>query len=113
MHPMSNQPLMTHCPLCRALYADEQVKLVLERSQARLYHSMCGTCRHGLFAYVLEAQGGISSIGLVTDASGEDAMSLADAPTVTSEECIAAHRMLSEQSKDICRRLLDISGKLA
>jgi len=110
---MPNSPLMTHCPLCHALYAEAQVKLVAERQHTRLYHSMCDSCKHGLFAYVLEGQNGISSIALVTDASGEDALRLAETSGVASEECIAAHRLLNEQSRDLCRRLLDISGKLA
>lgn len=106
-------PLMTHCPMCQALYERESVKLIAERKPVRLYHSMCASCSHGLLAYVIDAPGGISSVGLITDISGEDALRQADLLTISAEECIASHRLILEQSQDICRQLLDISGKLA
>ncbi len=104
---------MTHCPLCHALYAQEDVKLVAQKEGVKLYHSACGSCGHGLLAYLLETHGGISSLGLVTDASGADALRLAQAKNIGSDECIQAHRLLTEHSRDLCRQWLDISGKLA
>ena len=104
---------MSHCPICHSLYAEKDVKLVNEKLRVRLYHSMCRSCRHGLFAYVMEQPSGVSSIGLVTDASGEDALRLAGKGGITGDECISAHRLLLDKSRDLCRRLLDISGKLA
>ncbi|MFZ6015809.1 MAG: hypothetical protein ACOYUZ_05675 [Patescibacteria group bacterium] len=106
-------PLMTHCPICHALFAAADVKLISETKCIRLYHSTCHSCGHGLFAYVMETNGGMSSIGLVTDAAGEDALRLADSEPVSSKECINAHRQINEQSRELCRRFLDISGKLA
>lgn len=99
--------------MCHALYAKESVKLVEEKSHARLYHSACQLCGHGLLAYVLEVAGGVSSLGLITDASGVDITRLATEKPVSAEECMAAHRVILEQSRDLCQRLLDISGKLA
>ncbi|MFA6099328.1 MAG: hypothetical protein WC750_00430 [Patescibacteria group bacterium] len=106
-------PLLSHCPICHTLFAKEDIKLVEEKEQATLYHSLCQACGHGLLAYVLETEGGISSLGLITDASGVDMVRLAGSEAVSSEECVAAHRMILENSGDLCRRLLDISGKLA
>lgn len=112
--PNSNfYPLLTHCPICRSLYAKEDVKLVEEASSVRLYHSNCQSCGHGLLAYVIESPGGVSSLGLVTDASGVDAVRLAENVPVSAEECIEAHRLILADSRELCRRLLDISGKLA
>ncbi|MFA6161059.1 MAG: hypothetical protein WCT54_00315 [Patescibacteria group bacterium] len=106
-------PLLTHCPICHALYAKENVKLVEEKESAKLYHSMCQECGHGLLAYVLEAPGGVSSLGLVTDASGVDIIRLGEEEPLTSEECVAAHQLLNEGSRELCRLLLDTSSKLA
>lgn len=106
-------PLMTHCPMCQALYERERVKLIQEKEHVRLYHSMCTSCNHGLLAYVIDAHGGVSSVGLVTDISGDDAIRQAKLASISPEECITAHRLILEQSRDICRQLLDISGKLA
>lgn len=113
MPSMNSYPLLTHCPICHALYPKENVKLVEEKEQARLYHSLCSACGHGLLAYVLELAGGVSSLGLITDASGVDMVRLADVPALTAEDCVAAHRVILKNSQDLCRRLLDISGKLA
>jgi len=109
----SAYPLLTHCPICHSLYAKESVRLVEEKAHARLYHSYCQSCGHGLLAYVMEIAGGVSSLGLVTDASGVDVLRLAGTPPVCAEECMTAHRLILEQSRDLCQRLLDISGKLA
>lgn len=109
MSPMNAYPLLTHCPICHTLYAEEDVKLVAEKEQAKLHHSSCRACGHGLLAYVLEMAGGISSLGLITDASGVDMVRLADSSALSSEECVAAHRMILENSRDLCRRLLDPS----
>jgi hypothetical protein len=106
-------PLMTHCPMCKALYAAESVKLVKEQSHVRLYHSTCHSCEHGLFYYVVQSEGGVSAVGLVTDACGSDALRLADSPTITADECIKTHRIVANHSKDLCQNLLDIREKLA
>ena len=100
---------MSHCPICHAIYAKEDVRLVEEKSQARLYHSACAACGHGLLAYVLEISGGVSSLGLVTDASGMDCVRMAGQLPIGSEECMAFHRVIADQSRDLCRRLLDPS----
>ena len=106
MHNSNFYPLLTHCPICHSLYAKEDVKLVEEAARARLYHSFCRSCGHGLLAYVIESSAGVSSLGMETDASGVDAVRLA-------EECLEAHRLILADSRELCRRLLDISGKLA
>ena len=113
MSNLNSYPLLNHCPICHALYAKEDVRLVEEKDRAKLYHSYCQACCHGLLAYVLEVAGGVSSLGLITDASGVDMARLANDPLVTAEECVAAHRLILENSRDLCQRLLDMSGKLA
>ncbi|MDD5438176.1 MAG: hypothetical protein PHC70_03465 [Patescibacteria group bacterium] len=106
-------PLLTHCPICHSLYATEDVKLIEQKEDAKLYHSFCHNCGHGLLAYVLEVAGGISSIGLITDASGTDMVRLAEYQAISGDECVGAHRLILENSRGLCQRLLDISGKLA
>lgn len=110
---LNQYPLLTHCPICHTSYPKESVQLVEERDQARQYHSMCQSCGHALLAYVLEISGGISSLGLVTDASCVDLVRLAGEHPIGSDECMEAHRLLAENSQGVCRRLLDMSGKLA
>jgi len=106
-------PLMTHCPICHALYAKKQIKLLEEGQFVRLFHSTCESCGHGMFAYVTQGLNGMSSLGLVTDVSGTDVEQYIQASPVSADECIQARKLLYEQSRDLCKRLLDISGKLA
>jgi hypothetical protein len=106
-------PLMTHCPMCKSLYPVEAVKLIREQAHVRLYHSTCGSCEHGLFYYVVQSEGGVSAVGLITDACGSDALRLAESSVVTADECINAHRIISKHSQDLCQNLLDIREKLA
>ncbi|MBD3281819.1 hypothetical protein GF391_03675 [Candidatus Uhrbacteria bacterium] len=104
---------MTHCPICKALYPKEQVKLISEQNNAKLYHSTCATCGHGLFYYVIQGQAGVSAIGLVSDATGADASRMADAGIITGDDCIKAHKIIEKNSQDLCQNLLDIREKLA
>ncbi|MBU2566676.1 hypothetical protein KKG46_03905 [Patescibacteria group bacterium] len=113
MQPSPIQPLMTHCPMCHSLYSASDIKLIKQDARVKLYHSTCRTCKHGLFAYEIEATGGMSSLGLVTDAINDDAYRLQQFQVVSAEECIEVHKLIFEQSRDLCSRLLDISGKLA
>lgn len=99
--------------MCRALYPTEGIKLVAEQSRVKLYHSTCSSCEHGLFYYIVETGGGISAVGLVTDVSASDTPRWLSAQSISSEDCIATHRLISAKSRDLCRNLLDISGKLA
>jgi hypothetical protein len=103
-HP---QKIMAHCPLCQAAYAESAVRLVGEKGPARLFHCTCAGCGHAVLAVVIEAAGGISSIGLVTDLEVQDAVRFANLPPVSSDECIAAHNALENASRALCGRLLD------
>lgn len=106
-------PLMTHCPMCKSLYPSESVKLIRENVNVKLYHSTCATCGHGLFYHVVQGEAGVSAIGLVTDAAAEDALKRPKAEVISSDYCIKAHKIITKQSRDFCRNLLDIREKLA
>jgi hypothetical protein len=101
------QKIMAHCPLCQAAYAESAVRLVGEKGPARLFHCTCTDCGHAVLAVVIEAAGGISSVGLVTDLEVQDAVRFANSLPVTSDECISAHKVLEEGSRALCGRLLD------
>lgn len=104
---------MMHCPICQARYAQDRTRLIEERPKVQLFHSQCATCGHGLFAYVMESVGGLVSVGMVTDAAGEDAVRIGQRPVVTSRECLSAHHLVFKESRAFCRALLDISGGIA
>lgn len=104
------QKILGHCPLCHVAYGSSEVRLVGERGQARLFHCTCLGCGQAVLAVVVEAQGGVSSVGLMTDLEIQDAVRFASLPAVAADECLAAHRILEQDSRDWCARLLDKKG---
>ncbi len=106
-HAHSSQ-LLVHCPLCQAMYKNEEVRLLGERGQTRLFHCSCLACGHAMLAIILETQGSISSVGVVTDLEAHDAMRFRTAAPVSDDDCIRAHRMLEEESIDFCKELMKV-----
>jgi hypothetical protein len=97
--------LLAHCPLCQATCADAEVRLLGERGTTRLFHCTCRACGHAMLAVILETQGSVSSVGLVTDLEVQDAMRFRDMPSVTSDDCVLAHRVVEEESRGFCEAL--------
>lgn len=102
VHPSN---LLAHCPLCQAAYDEKQVRLVGEKGTTRLFHCTCQSCGHAMLALVLESQGALSSVGLVTDLEIQDAMRFMAEDSITSDDCLKTHRILQDESKDFCRLL--------
>lgn len=101
----SDPKLLTHCPLCHAVYHDQSIRLLGEQGTTRLFHLTCGTCNHSVLAVILESQSGVSSIGLVTDLEAQEAMNFRDAPVVSADDCVTAHVFLEERSREFCNSL--------
>lgn len=104
------QKILGHCPLCQAAYGVAGIKLVGERGQTRLFHCTCAGCGQAILAVIVESQGGVSSVGLVTDLEMQDALRFATRPPVTSDDCLAVHRILEEDSRGLAACLLDRKG---
>lgn len=102
--------LLAHCPLCQTAYHTEEVRLLGERGTTRLFHCTCGSCKHAVIAVVLEAAGSVSSVGLVTDMEVQDAVRFQGVRPVSTDECIAFHRLLETDSLAFCATLLDKKG---
>ncbi len=101
------QKILGHCPLCHAAYATSEIRQLGEKGPTRLFHCTCTDCGHAVLAVIMETSGNISSVGLVTDLEIQDALRFAELPAVSSDECIAAHRVLEQDSCAWCARLLD------
>lgn len=99
-------PLLTQCPLCQAAYDEKHVRLVGERGSTRLFHCSCQTCGHAMLALILETQGAMSTVGLVTDLEVQDALRFCDKQPLSSDECLAVHSFLQDHSQDFCTWLM-------
>jgi hypothetical protein len=97
--------LLAQCPLCHAAYPSADVQLVGEKGTTRLFHCTCRTCGHAMLAIVLENQGAVSSVGLMTDLEIQDAMRFREAAVISADDCIAIHRLLEGESQRFCAAL--------
>lgn len=107
MERSPSSKLLAHCPICQTAYRSSEVRLLGERGTSRLFHCTCGSCKHAVLAVVLEAAGSISSVGLVTDMEVQDALRFQGVRPVSTDECIAIHRLLETDSASFCATLLD------
>ncbi len=102
-----SERLLAHCPLCHTAYDATRVRLLGEYGSTRLFHCSCQSCGQSVLAVVLESNGSVSSVGLVTDLEIEDALRFTNADSVSSDECIAVHRLMERGSLAFCKGLLD------
>lgn len=93
--------------MCHSAYEPSEVRLLGEKGTTRLFHCTCGSCKHAVLAVVLEASGSVSSVGLMTDMEVQDALRFQQVGPVTTDECIAFHRLLESESPSLCAALLD------
>lgn len=97
--------LIVECPLCHASYQEDGVRVIGESPGGKLFHCTCGACGRSMMALMRENTGYVSTVGLVTDQNVEDAMRLSERPAISSDECIAAHILLEEESRDLLEKL--------
>ncbi|MCK9361036.1 hypothetical protein M0Q28_02290 [Patescibacteria group bacterium] len=97
--------LIVECPLCHASYQQEAVRALGETTAGKLFHCSCGTCGRSMMALMRENTGYVSTIGLVTDQTVNDAIRLADRTPISADECIGAHVLLEGESQDFLELL--------
>lgn len=92
--PNENIRVVSYCPLCNTQYHQLSARILEEKDGAHLIHIQCRKCNASIVALVLAGAMGISSIGLLTDLSSEDAIRLKHSPTVTSDDVINIYTLL-------------------
>ncbi len=88
--------LVSRCPLCEASFDPLEAKVLGESAESHLLHIRCRSCGHALLALVIVSQAGISSVGLVTDCTSEDALRFQGGRSVTVDDVLAAHLALRD-----------------
>lgn len=100
--PLPNKPdswrealkFINRCPICSALYDTKEAKLFAKNDTATLVHLTCTSCATYFVAMVLVVGQGVSSVGMVTDLSFEDARKIHQMEPVTTDEIIDAHEFI-------------------
>lgn len=95
-HHLSSEGLrlISYCPLCEASYNPLRARVLEERDEAHLVHIQCASCGSSIVALILSSSLGITSVGLVTDLTGDDVMRFKDESRLTADDMIDFHQVL-------------------
>ena len=94
--------VISTCPICNARYHSAELKILEERQEAQLVYIQCRKCRSSVLAVVLASQLGVSSVGLVTDLSGDDVLKFRRQPVVSGDDVLDLHEAIRQP--DFLRR---------
>jgi len=86
---------INRCPICATSYKEEAARLFAKSETASLVHLTCPNCQSYFVAMIVVVGQGLSSVGMVTDLSFEDARRLYAAPAITTDELIEGYTELN------------------
>lgn len=93
-YPSESLRLISYCPICSTHYNPLAAQVLEERDDAHLIHVECRKCGSSIVALVLTGGIGISSVGLVTDLSGEEVLKFRNRESVRIDDVLAVHKEL-------------------
>lgn len=82
------------CPLCNTSYEADQAALFAKHDAANLVHITCKECRSYFMAMIVMLGQGLSSVGMITDLSFQDAGRLHQTEPITLDEALEGVRFL-------------------
>ncbi|OGH89542.1 MAG: hypothetical protein A2537_02485 [Candidatus Magasanikbacteria bacterium RIFOXYD2_FULL_36_9] len=85
-----------HCPICNQHYEENRAKLFAKHDVANLIHITCGKCSSNFIAMVVMMGQGMSSVGMVTDLSFDDAKQLYKTAPLTVDEIIGGYKFIEK-----------------
>jgi hypothetical protein len=86
--------VVSRCPLCDSPFENLDTRILGEDNETRLLHIRCQKCSNAILALILISQGGISSVGLVTDLSYEDVLRFHKRQKITTNDVSDVHQAL-------------------
>ena len=92
-----NPTLITHCPICNLRYDPLEARVLEEGENAHLVYIKCRHCQSAILALIVASSLGISSIGLITDLSGDDILKFKTAKSISCDDVIEAHQFLTKE----------------
>ncbi len=97
--------LVSSCPMCRTNYDPRQARVLNEKDDSRLLWVECAQCGNAILALVLVSSAGVSSVGLVTDLTYEDAARFRASEPVSADHVLAARTLLADGTAFFSRLL--------
>jgi hypothetical protein len=96
-----NPTLITHCPACNLRYDPLEARVLEEGENAHLVYIKCRQCQAAVLALIMASSLGISSIGLITDLSGDDVLQFKTTKPISCDDVIEVHQLLSKEKVSI------------
>lgn len=91
--------LISFCPLCETHYNPTEAQIVGESENSHMLHITCKKCQNAILACVLVSQGGVHSIGLVTDLNFEDVLKFRSAPDISVDDVLDMHGAFEDEKR--------------
>lgn len=85
-----------HCPICNKHYEENRAKLFAKHHEANLIHITCSKCAGNFIAMVVVMSQGLSSVGMVTDLTFDDAKLLYKTAPLTVDEIISGYQFFQK-----------------
>jgi len=92
-----NPTLITHCPICSLRYDPLEAKILEGGENAHLVHIKCRRCQSAILVLIVVDSLGISSIGLITDLSGDDILKFKTVKPISYDDVIETHQFLNKK----------------
>lgn len=101
LFPPESLRLISYCPICNTHYNPLAAQILEEREDAHLIHVECRKCGSSIVALVLTAGIGISSVGLVTDLTGEEVLKFRRKESIRTDDVLNMHTALFASGKNL------------
>ncbi len=88
--------LISYCPLCHTQYRIHEATVLEEHEDTHLMHVVCRRCSSSILILMLTGELGVSSVGLVTDLTGDDVIQLKSQERLTADDVLEIHVLLQE-----------------
>lgn len=85
------------CPICDKKYNTESAKLFSKKENINLVHIICDSCQSAMINMILIVGQGLSSVGMVTDLSFEDAKRIFEKKPITLDDAIMISELLQKE----------------
>ena len=90
--------VLSTCPLCQAAYNPLKTQVMAERDDTHLLYLVCRQCGSAVVAVVTNNQGGVSSVGTVTDLTSQEVFRFQNSSAVNDDDVVDLYRVLERQT---------------
>lgn len=101
IYPNESIRVVSYCPLCNTQYNPLSARILEEKEGAHLIHIQCRKCGSSIVALIMAGAMGVSSIGLLTDLSSDDAVRLKNSQPISSDDVLSVYSTLLSETNII------------